>query len=72
MTVALDRKRFKIKWLGTRLEIRLSLTGIKFECLKEILETRFKDRLRQVIRKENNLPTTNKRKAVNRDFERSY
>lgn len=47
MTVALGRKRFKIEWPGAHLEIGLSLTDMEFDSLKEILETRFKDRLRQ-------------------------
>jgi len=47
MTVLLDRERFEIEWPGAHLEIGLSLTDMELKSLKEILEKRFIDRLRQ-------------------------
>lgn len=44
MDVAIDRERFKIDWPGAHLEIGLNLTDKELKNLKEILETRFKDR----------------------------
>ncbi len=46
MTVAMDRERFKIDWPEAHLEIGLNLTDKELKDLKEILETRFKDRIR--------------------------
>ena len=47
MTVTIDREIFKIDWPGAHLEIGLSLTDMELKSLKEILEKRFIDRLRQ-------------------------
>lgn len=46
MTVVIDRERFEIDWPGAHLEIGLNLTNKEMKNLEEILETRFKDRLR--------------------------
>lgn len=46
MTVAIDRERFKIEFPGAQLEIGLNLTDKELEKLKEILKTRFKERIR--------------------------
>ena len=45
MTVEIAPERFKIEFPGTQLEIGLNLTDKELENLKEILKTRFKDRL---------------------------
>jgi hypothetical protein len=46
ITVAIDKERFKIEFPGAQLEIGLNLTDKELENLKEILKSRFKDRLR--------------------------
>ncbi len=46
ITVTIERERFEIDWAGTRLEIGLNLTDKEMKNLEEILETRFKDKIR--------------------------
>ena len=46
MTVTIDREKFIIDYPGARLEIKLNLKDKELENLKQVLETRFKDRLK--------------------------
>ncbi len=46
MIVTMNQDRFKIDWSGAHLEIGLNLTESELKDLEEILESRFKDRVR--------------------------
>lgn len=46
MNVTMNQDRFKVDWPGAHLEIGLNLTDKELKNLEEILETRFKDRIR--------------------------
>jgi hypothetical protein len=46
MTVTMNQDRFKIDCAGAHLEIGLNLTDKEMKNLEEILEVRFKDRIR--------------------------
>lgn len=46
MTVTMDQERFDINWPEGHLQIGLDLTKKQIKTLQEILETRFKDRLK--------------------------